>query len=37
MSDKIKKFMPQVREANIIARDLNRKIKFSAKVVNILP
>ena len=37
MSDKIKKFMPSVREANIIAKDLGRNVKFSAKLVNILP
>lgn len=36
-NDKIKQFMPTVREANLIAKELGRKIRFTAKLMNILP
>ncbi len=29
--------MPTVREANLIAKELSRKIRFAAKLMNILP
>lgn len=36
-NDKIKQFMPTVREANLIAKELGRKVKFTARLMNILP
>lgn len=29
--------MPTVREANLIAKELGRKVKFTARLMNILP